>query len=176
MKTGAKHPAEARQSEPGSDEKGDLDGTEYDQKRRARGDRGRGRLYHKCIGGWDVLLQVLVGMMAADYLTGLLIAAVWRKSSKSASGALDSTASFTGLVRKSMIFLLTYVAVLLDDVIGTNYVRAAVIIFYIGNEGLSLLENLCVMGVPHPKFLEEILQVLKDKGDNGNKEEGGGKA
>lgn len=132
-----------------------------------------GAFITNALGGWDVLLQVLVGMMAADYLTGLLIAAVWRKSSKSASGALDSKASFKGLVRKSMVLLLAYVAVLLDEVIGTNYIRAAVIIFYIGNEGLSLLENLCVMGVPHPKFLEEILQVLQDKGDKG---EGGGEA
>lgn len=132
-----------------------------------------GAFITNALGGWDVLLQVLVGMMAADYLTGLLIAAVWRKSSKSASGALDSKASFKGLVRKSMVLLLAYVAVLLDEAIGTNYIRAAVIIFYIGNEGLSLLENLCVMGVPHPKFLEEILQVLQDKGDKG---EGGGEA
>ena len=132
-----------------------------------------GAFITNALGGWDVLLQVLVGMMAADYLTGLLIAAVWRKSSKSASGALDSKASFKCLVRKSMVLLLAYVAVLLDEAIGTNYIRAAVIIFYIGNEGLSLLENLCVMGVPHPKFLEEILQVLQDKGDKG---EGGGEA
>ena len=122
------------------------------------------------LGGWDVLLQVLVGMMAVDYLTGLLIAAIWKKSNKSESGALDSEASFKGLARKCMILLLVYVAVLLDAAIETNYIRAAVIIFYIGNEGLSLLENLCVMGVPHPKFLENVLQVLRDSGDKGEGE------
>lgn len=119
------------------------------------------------LGGWDVLLRVLVGMMAVDYLTGLLIAAIWKKSNKSESGALDSEASFKGLARKCMILLLVYVAVLLDTAIETNYIRSAVIIFYIGNEGLSLLENLCVMGVPHPKFLENVLQVLRDNGDKG---------
>ena len=66
-----------------------------------------------------------------------------------------------------MILLLVYIAVLLDAAIGTHYVRAAVILFYIGNEGLSLLENLCIMGVPHPKFLGDVLQVLKEKGDTG---------
>ena len=119
------------------------------------------------LGGWDVLLQVLIGMMAVDYLTGLLIAAIWKKSNKSESGALDSEASFKGLARKCMILLLVYVAVLLDAAIETHYIRAAVIIFYIGNEGLSLLENLCIMGVPHPKFLENVLQVLRDNGDKG---------
>ena len=130
-----------------------------------------GAFITNALGGWDVLLKVLVGMMAADYLSGLLVAAIWRKSNKSESGALDSKASFKGLVRKSMILLLAYVAVLLDQAIGTTYVRSAVIIFYIGNEGLSLLENLCVMGVPYPKFLGEVLQVLKDKGGKG--QEGG---
>ncbi|MBE7005033.1 MAG: phage holin family protein [Ruminococcaceae bacterium] len=120
------------------------------------------------LGGWDVLLKVLIGMMAADYLTGLLIAAIWKKSNKSETGTLDSKASFKGLVKKCMILLLVYVAVLLDAAIGTTYIRSAVIIFYIGNEGLSLLENLCIMGVPHPKFLEKILQVLLERGDKGD--------
>ena len=127
-----------------------------------------GAFIANALGGWDVLLRVLVGMMATDYLTGLLIAGIWKKSNKSESGALDSRAGFKGLVRKCMILLLVYVAVLLDAAIGTHYVRAAVILFYIGNEGLSLLENLCIMGVPHPKFLEDVLQVLKDKGDKGD--------
>ena len=119
------------------------------------------------LGGWDVLLKVLLGMMAADYITGLLIAAVWKKSNKSESGTLDSKASFRGLVKKSMVLLLVYVAVLLDAAVSTHYIRSAVIIFYIGNEGLSLLENLCVMGVPHPRLLEEVLQVLLERGNKG---------
>lgn len=127
-----------------------------------------GGLIANALGGWDVLLEVLVGMMAADYLTGLLIAAIWRKSNKSESGALDSEASFKGLVRKCTILLLVYIAVGLDAAIGTHYIRSAVLIFYIGNEGLSLLENLCIMGIPHPGFLEDVLQVLKDRGDGGN--------
>lgn len=123
------------------------------------------------MGGWDTLLKVLVGMMAADYLTGLMVAAIWKKSNKSASGALNSEASFKGLVRKCMILLLVYVGVLLDSAIGSHYVRAAIIIFYIGNEGISILENLCVMGVPHPAFLESVLQVLRKQGDEGGNHE-----
>lgn len=130
-----------------------------------------GAFLANAIGGWDVLMRVLVGMMAADYLTGLLIAAIWQKSNKSATGALDSKASFKGIVRKCAILLLIYIAVLLDAAIGTRYIRSAVIIFYIGNEGLSLLENLCIMGVPHPTFMERVLQVLRDKGEQGGANE-----
>lgn len=126
-----------------------------------------GAVLANALGGWDALTQVLVGLMCADYLTGLMIAGIWKKSSKSETGRLSSDASFKGLLRKGMILLVVYIAVLLDKGIGTHYIRAAVVIFYIGNEGLSLLENLCVMGVPHPKFLEDVLQVLKEKGDTG---------
>ena len=126
-----------------------------------------GGVVAQALGGWDTLLKVLVGLMAADYICGLLIAAIWHKSNKSDTGALDSKASFKGLVRKCMIFLLIYIGVLLDKAIGTEYIRAAVIIFYIGNEGLSVLENLCIMGVPHPAFLAKVLEALKEKGDSG---------
>ena len=51
---------------------------------------------------------------------------------------------------------------------GASYVRTAVILFFIGNEGLSLFENVGLMGVPFPKFLQKALQALRDKGDEGN--------
>ena len=133
-----------------------------------------GAAISNALGGWDALLRVLVGMMAADYVTGIMIAAIWQRSPKSESGALDSRAGFKGLVKKSAILLLVYLAVLLDAAIGTHYIRAAVLLFYIGNEGLSLLENLCIMGMPHPKFLEDVLQVLRDKGDKGEASHGEG--
>lgn len=117
------------------------------------------------LGGWDVALQVLVGFMAADYLTGLIVAGVFKRSAKSESGALESRAGFKGLVRKGGILLLVYLAVLLDKATGTEYIRTAVCFFFIANEGLSILENLGLMGVPYPKFLKNMLQALKDKND-----------
>lgn len=120
------------------------------------------------LGGWDASLQVLIALMAADYITGVLVAAVWHKSSKSKSGALDSKACFKGLVKKGVILLLVWIGVLLDQAIGSSYVRTAVILFFIGNEGLSLLENLGLMGVPYPAFLQRMLEALHDKGDKGD--------
>ncbi len=60
------------------------------------------------LGGWDAAMKVLVALMAADYITGVLIAAVWKKSSKSDSGTLDSKAGFKGLLKKGMILLLVW--------------------------------------------------------------------
>lgn len=119
------------------------------------------------LGGWDAAMQVLVALMALDYLTGILVAAVWQRSNKSSTGALDSKAGFKGLCKKGMILLLVWLGVLLDNAFGTTYVRTAIIIFFIGNEGLSLLENLGLMGVPFPEFLKKALEALRDQGDAG---------
>lgn len=120
------------------------------------------------LGGWDVSLQVLIGMMAADCVTGWLVAAVWKRSNKSTSGALDSRAGWKGLCRKGAVLVLVWVAVMLDAAMGMRYVRTAVCIFFIGNEGLSLLENLGMMGVPFPTFLKNALEALRDNGDEGD--------
>ena len=123
------------------------------------------------LGGWDASMQVLVALMVADYLTGVLVAAVWHKSSKSSSGTLNSVAGFKGILKKCAILLLVWIGVLLDDATGANYIRMAVILFFIGNEGISLLENLGLMGVPFPAFLRRALEALRDQGDKGK--EGG---
>ena len=119
------------------------------------------------LGGWDASMQVLVALMVADYLTGVLVAAVWHKSSKSSSGTLNSVAGFKGILKKCAILLLVWIGVLLDNATGASYIRMAVILFFIGNEGISLLENLGLMGVPFPAFLKRALEALRDQGDKG---------
>ena len=61
-----------------------------------------------------------------------------------------------------------WLGVLLDSALGVTYVRTAVILFFIGNEGLSLLENLGLMGVPYPEFMQRALEALRDRGDKGD--------
>lgn len=123
------------------------------------------------LGGWDASLQVLIALMVADYITGVLVAAVWHKSSKSSSGTLNSVAGFKGILKKCAILLLVWIGVLLDQALGSAYARTAVVLFFVGNEGISLLENLGLMGVPFPAFLRRALEALRDQGDKG--EEGG---
>lgn len=126
-----------------------------------------GAFFANALGGWDILLKLLVAMMAIDYITGLAVAAIWHRSNKSESGALDSVAGFKGLARKCAILLLVYIAVLLDTAVGAHYVRSAVMLFFIGNEGLSLLENLGLMGVPYPDFMKDMLQAMHRRGNSG---------
>ena len=123
------------------------------------------------LGGWDASMKVLIALMVADYLTGVLVAAVWQRSSKSETGALDSKAGFKGILKKCAILLLVWIGVLLDQALGSAYARTAVVLFFVGNEGISLLENLGLMGVPFPAFLRRALEALRDQGDKGK--EGG---
>ena len=119
------------------------------------------------LGGWDSALQTLLFCMALDYLTGLVVAGVFRRSDKSGDGALDSRAGFRGLCKKGAELALVLVAVRLDLLAEGAYARTAVLLFLIGNEGLSVLENLGLMGAPSPAFLKNARSVLRDQGEQG---------
>lgn len=128
-----------------------------------------GSVLANLFGGWDPTLQVLIGCMAIDYLTGLVVAAVFKKSPKSKGGALESRAGLKGLVKKCGILALVLIGVWLDQLLGAAYVRVAVCLFFIANEGLSILENLGLMGVPYPAFIKNVLEAIKEKGNTSEK-------
>lgn len=117
------------------------------------------------LGGWDTLLKALVIFIFIDYLTGLIVAGIFHASQKSETGALESRASLKGLFRKVGILLCVYMAVQLDLVIGTDFVRNTVIISFIASEGISIVENLGLMGLPMPMILVNALDVLKKKAE-----------
>lgn len=121
-------------------------------------------------GGWSNSMTTLILFMAVDYFTGLMVAGVFNKSTKTETGALESRAGFKGLCRKSMVLLIVLVACRLDITLHTNFVRDAVIIAFITNEAISILENAGLMGVPIPKVLKKAIEVLKQKGEETTKE------
>lgn len=118
-------------------------------------------------GGWDVALQVLVFFMSADYFSGFVVAGIFKRSPKSETGALESRAGLKGLFRKGGILLVVLVATKLDELTGAAYIRTLVCFFFIANEGISILENLGLMGVPLPGFLKKMLEAMRDKADSG---------
>ena len=126
---------------------------------------GVGGFLSQMLGGWDMLLQVLIVIMAVDVITGWIVAGIFHKSPKTETGALDSKIGFKGLFKKFSVLLLILVAAQLDKAIGGSFSRTAVILFFCGNEGLSILENLALMGIEYPAFLKNALEALK-KDDN----------
>ena len=132
-----------------------------------------GSTVSQALGGWDMALKVLVGFMILDYGTGWLVAAVWHKSGKSETGALSSNAGFKGLLKKGVMLALVWMGALLDKATGSEFVRTAVCMFFIANEGLSILENTAVMGVPYPAFVKNMLDAMRQTNDKGNGTEAG---
>ena len=116
-------------------------------------------------GGWDASLTTLVLFMAADYVTGLLVAGVFRRSPKSSSGALESRAGLKGLLRKGGMLTVVLVACRLDLLLGSHFIRDAAVIAFVSNEGLSVVENLGLMGVPIPPPLRRAIEALRNTAD-----------
>ncbi len=114
-------------------------------------------------GGWDASMITLIVFMAIDYITGLIVAGVFKKSEKSENGGLESRAGWKGLCRKGVTLLIVFVAVRLDLLIGTNYLRDGVCIAFIVNEVISITENAGLMGVPIPAVITNAISVLKKK-------------
>lgn len=116
-------------------------------------------------GGFGDAMSALIVFMALDYMTGLIVAGVFHKSSKTETGTLESKAGWKGLCRKGMTLGIVMMAALLDRVMGTAYIRDAVIVGFIFNESLSILENAGLMGVSYPRALKNALDLLNRKGE-----------
>ena len=108
-------------------------------------------------GAWDIALMVLVCFMVLDYLTGLIKAYLTKK--------LSSNVGLHGIARKSVILIVLIMSVMLDRRLnsGTWVFRTLVCYFYIANEGLSILENCSVIGLPIPQKIQEALEQLKNR-------------
>lgn len=114
-------------------------------------------------GGWDKALQTLVIFMAIDYISGLLLAGVFKKSKKSKCGALNSGSNWKGLFKKGMLLLIVLIGYRLDTMIGSDFIRTTVIIAFVSNELLSIVENAGLMGIPMPIALHKAIDILNSK-------------
>ena len=128
-----------------------------------------GALISAAFGGWDQALATLVIFMIIDYGMGITVAAVFHRSKKTANGALESRAGWKGLCRKCATLLFVLIAYRLDLAIGTHYIRDAVIIGFMANELISIVENAGLMGLPLPGIIEDAVEVLTEKAKNEKK-------
>lgn len=124
-----------------------------------------GGMISQAFGGWDAALITLLLFMAVDYLSGLIVAGVFQASDKSASGSLSSVACWQGLLKKGMTLVIVLVAARLDIVLGTAFVRDAVVIAYVVNETISIIENAGLMGLPVPDVIMSAIEQLQGKNE-----------
>lgn len=114
-------------------------------------------------GGWDTAIGTLILFMAIDFFSGLAVAGIFHNSQKTKTGALESKAGWKGLCRKCMTLLFVLIAHRLDLSLGTPYIRDTVIIGFMANELISIVENAGLMGLPLPAALINAIDLLNKK-------------
>ena len=114
------------------------------------------------LGGLDEILICLMALIVIDYITGVLSAIH--------SQTLNSDTGYKGIIKKVAILLVVAVSFVIEKATGSEFlIREITIMFFIANEGLSVLENVAEIGIPLPKQLIAILEQLKGDDNNANK-------
>lgn len=110
------------------------------------------------LGGIDTIMHALIFLMIVDYITGLA------KGFKNKQ--LNSEIGFIGLLKKAMILVVVMVAVELERMTSNAMpIREIVIMFYVANEGISLLENISEF-LPLPEKLKDYFTQIRETGDS----------
>ena len=125
-----------------------------------------GALFTEIFGEWTSDITTLVIFMAIDYILGLIVAGVYKRSDKSKNGALSSKAAFLGLGKKVAIMLMVLVANRLDILMSTKFVKSGTVIAFCCSELISIAENLGAIDVPLPKVIKKAIDILKNKEDD----------
>lgn len=117
-------------------------------------------------GEWSALMTILAAVMVLDYISGVLVA-ITGKSLKTEGGHLDSKVGFKGLAKKAFIIMIVLLATLLDKAIGAEAMvfQTATVCYYIANEGISVVENAGLMGLPVPPVIAKALEQMREKGE-----------
>lgn len=105
-------------------------------------------------GAWDKLMWALAVLMVLDYIMGV-IKAIYQKQ-------LSSSVGFKGLLKKISILVIVALANVIQELMGDSVaVREIVIMFYIANEGISILENVAAVSTKMPQALKDVLLQLR---------------
>lgn len=109
------------------------------------------------------LFWALIAFMALDYITGVVVAIIEKR--------LSSEVGFRGLAKKFLILVFVAVGHIADTYIlgGTPAAMSAVMLFYIANEGISIIENAAALGLPVPKKLTSIMEQIRNKSESEEK-------
>ena len=116
------------------------------------------------LGGVDELIKALGIVMVVDFTLGLSVAYLVKKD-------VESRKAFKGLLKKSAMMLMVIVAVQLDKVTDSgDFMRNAMILFLIGMEGISFIENLGKLGIKVPSFIKNAFTQLQMDNDDKSKD------
>ena len=127
----------------------------------------------KVIGEPTQDLKILLLLMVIDLIVGFTVSAVWHKSSKTKSGKVSSKVMFKGIVKKILTLVLVVVAYQIDILLGYDVIRHVVIIAFVVQEIISVIENITITCIKAPDIITKALDVLersvKDEFSNSSK-------
>lgn len=122
-----------------------------------------GSLLSFLLGGFDNVMIALLIFMVLDFLSGLILAIVFKNSKKTDNGKLSSSAGIIGLSKKIFILFLVALATQLDIILETSFIRDGTVIGFISMEGISIIENASLAGLPIPKVIKNALEIISKK-------------
>lgn len=125
-----------------------------------------GSLLSFLLGGFDSAMIALLIFMLIDFFSGLILAIVFKNSNKTENGKLSSRAGIIGLSKKVFILFLVALSTQLDIVLETSFIRDGTIIGFISMEGISIIENASLAGLPIPKIIKNALEIINKKEDD----------
>ena len=109
----------------------------------------------KTLGSFDNLLIALIIFITIDYITGVIKAIINKQYS--------SEIGFKGISKKVLMIFMVALATQIDLLLDNIGIRYLVIIFYIVNEGMSIIENASLLGLPIPEKLKQAFEKLNTK-------------
>lgn len=124
----------------------------------------------EALGGMDILLSSLLTVMVLDILTGVTVAVWLHASPKTKDGDFSRNVLFKGLFQKALILAIIALSVILDKVLGIAMVRDTMMLFYVLEEAVSVIENADRLGVRIPKKLKQVLKILESEIDGDDEE------
>lgn len=110
------------------------------------------------VGGYDTMMITLLLFMIIDYISGIMCGI--------ANKNISSAVGFKGIFKKIMIILLVGITNMLGMAINIEGLRYIVISFYLANEGISIIENASILGLPIPQKIKDVLEQIKSSSEN----------
>ena len=114
-------------------------------------------------GGWSEGMTTLIILMIIDVFTGMAVAAVFKKSTKTDGGGLKSSVGFQGLIKKFVEILIVAGMYRIDLFLNIDYLMDLSIIGFVLNEIISITENAGLMGIPLPAAVTNAIELLNVK-------------
>ena len=118
---------------------------------------------YEAVCGYNDAIPLLLAAMVIDYVTGITAAYIYKRKNPKSKRGLDSRVGMLGIAKKVLILTIVVFSHIIDQAVSFEGIQACVTWFFVGNEGLSIVENAAKAGVPIPRRLREALEQLTDK-------------